>query len=86
MLQFLKKWRQAFQSERAQRLHAEQEKVNNALCHNDDITLEEVGYVFEDIERLDKVKNWIATRDLQKAHRDAVRTFPTNKEERDMYY
>lgn len=59
MLQFLKKWRQAFQSERAQRLHAEQEKENNALCHNNDITLEEVGYVFEDIERLDKIKSWI---------------------------
>ncbi|GLO64084.1 hypothetical protein MACH09_45920 [Vibrio sp. MACH09] len=54
MLQFLKKWRQAFQSERAQRLHEEQEAERNVLCHNSAISVDEVGDAFNSIVAQDK--------------------------------
>ncbi|CAH1525990.1 conserved hypothetical protein [Vibrio owensii] len=76
MLAFLKRWRQAYLEDRWNRLHAEVEAERNVLCNRK-------------VEDFDAVMSAFSREsndyDFEQARKDAVRIFPSSKEEREMW-
>lgn len=74
MWQAIKKFRQAYLDAKGNRLHAEAEASRNALCHSS-MSVEEVKSAFSSSESFD----------YEQARQNAVRMFPSCKEERDLW-